>query len=1016
MQDYPFLGWIPEVPQYLQELLRRDGRQGATEICLRCQIEQRGVRGQALYRCRDCDEPDLLCGTCILDNHQSRPLCRIEMWNGQFFERYSLRQLGLVVQLGHGSHDSCYTPQMAPTDFVVIDTNGLHFVNVLYCACTKSGDAGPYRSQLLRHGWYPATNAEPKTCVTFRCLEMFHTMTLQGKVTTYDFYNGLEKLGNNTSIKDNLNFPHTDRYKSFMRCIREWRYLKMLKRAGRGHDRERGVIETHPGELAIVCPACPRPGVNLPDDWKDAPLEWRFLYIVFLAVDACFRLKRRLVSSTKKDPDLVDGKAYFTEHEPFRKYLLTVTDQKEMSTCSGLAALDHANTKYSKGYSETGKGLVCCTRHEFVQPNGVVSLQKGERRYANMDYAFASALRHVSADLPKVVSYDIVCQWWKNLAARLKTLPSHIRINIVLHMYRFVIPKLHIHGHQTACRLTYALSYLVGAGRTDGEGIERAWANMGPVATSTVEMGPGGSHDTLEDHWAGWNWGKLIGLGDLLLRRLLAALEQRSVHKAALKEFSRGQESYVKAWAKRIIDWERDNSQPNPYELPENGLTEAKVRLQLAEEDEEAAKKDGDTNHASDVSPAAFISEGLDLEDVGIAKAEAQFAKLTDAQQMSLMTRRAKLRRGITRLRRAQNIHTPTAIQAAEAWALQVKDSDDRLAELVPLFLPSSLSPAQCASIPSSTCDTEARLRHAQCQSALDGVRSFLFIKTGLISYRKSHVRHQGATTRSRSLLERNEVKIQYHAAKYNMARRALIALLGVESVTWPLLRKKDLRLPEDSENLARRSQRKIRGKKRKNIDDETTPQQENDSEDAEVDERPLDARLSHLKRCREAMGDGYRQISWIWNSAGASGAMTDNELCEVLRVEWSKAYSRTKRWCEEVLLLKEEMRRTLVSFEHKADWWDMQVQGPLTDDEQLSEGASAYAKKQAHLYRSLAAECRRLWGAYASGSLPDPEDPDEVDVDVGLGLLVDEEPEIEEDLNQWVRSDDLCIDVNMEG
>jgi hypothetical protein len=53
----------------------------------------------------------------------------------------------------------------------------------------------------LRRSWYPATHKEPQTCTTFRALEMFHIMTLQGKVTTYDFYSGLEKLTDNTGMK-----------------------------------------------------------------------------------------------------------------------------------------------------------------------------------------------------------------------------------------------------------------------------------------------------------------------------------------------------------------------------------------------------------------------------------------------------------------------------------------------------------------------------------------------------------------------------------------------------------------------------------------------------------------------------------------------------------------------------------------------------------------------------------------------------------------------------------------------
>jgi hypothetical protein len=47
-------------------------------------------------------------------------------------------------------------------------------------------------------------------------------------------------------------------------------------------------------------------------------------------MDACFRLKWRLVSSELKDPALGSGWAYTVETGPYRKYLLTVTDQKEV--------------------------------------------------------------------------------------------------------------------------------------------------------------------------------------------------------------------------------------------------------------------------------------------------------------------------------------------------------------------------------------------------------------------------------------------------------------------------------------------------------------------------------------------------------------------------------------------------------------------------------------------------------------------------------------------------------------
>jgi hypothetical protein len=56
--------------------------------------------------------------------------------------------------------------------------------------------------------------------------------------------------------------------------IREWRHLKMLKRSGYGHLKDE--VETQSHSCALLCPACPLPGINLPPNWENAPKEKRF--------------------------------------------------------------------------------------------------------------------------------------------------------------------------------------------------------------------------------------------------------------------------------------------------------------------------------------------------------------------------------------------------------------------------------------------------------------------------------------------------------------------------------------------------------------------------------------------------------------------------------------------------------------------------------------------------------------------------------------------------------------------
>ncbi|KAJ7717745.1 hypothetical protein DFH07DRAFT_761865, partial [Mycena maculata] len=71
----------------------------------------------------------------------------------------------------------------------------------------------------------------------------------------------------------------------------------------------------------------------------------RHLYTFFLALDACFRLKRRLISSELKDPGLGVGMAYMLKNEPYREYLRTVTDQKEVGGL-GTWAVDGTDSGY----------------------------------------------------------------------------------------------------------------------------------------------------------------------------------------------------------------------------------------------------------------------------------------------------------------------------------------------------------------------------------------------------------------------------------------------------------------------------------------------------------------------------------------------------------------------------------------------------------------------------------------------------------------------------------------------
>lgn len=208
-------------------------------------------------------------------------LNRHQRWGDEaFFYRVSLKSLGLRIQLGHPLNALCLLPQPAKADqFVIIDSDGVHDVSLDFCGCPS---AKTHATQLLRFSLFPATVQFPATAATFRSLNHFQMLSFEAKISVHDYYDGLVRQSDNTGMKSvpvrqflaigsalNTN-SFQDREDKFRLMVREWRHLHLLKRAGRGHDLA-GLEATALGSCAVLCPACPHPGINLPDDWMDAP-------------------------------------------------------------------------------------------------------------------------------------------------------------------------------------------------------------------------------------------------------------------------------------------------------------------------------------------------------------------------------------------------------------------------------------------------------------------------------------------------------------------------------------------------------------------------------------------------------------------------------------------------------------------------------------------------------------------------------------------------------------------------
>ncbi|KAG2101391.1 uncharacterized protein F5147DRAFT_747022 [Suillus discolor] len=872
-------------------------------------------RRESLHRCEDCYGPEILCKSCCLLKH-AREYFKVlalfpffdnaQKWTGTYFERIALADMGLRVQLGHQGM-SCLCPQRGHVSFVVIHTNAIHH-------------RVSHRQQLLHCEWYPATLHFPQSACTKRVLEFFLVLTWSSKVSGYEFYTSLERLTDNT----HLNVP---KYKEFMRMVRQFRHIKLMKQAGRGNVTG-GIYKTEPGALAIKCPACPQPGVNLPEDWDKVEGSMKFLYYLIIAMDANFRLKDRARSSSTADPGLHTGLAYFVPDKPYVEHILKNASQTDISTCSGFRTLAHAESKYLSGLQATGIGLCLCACHEFVRPQGVGDLQKGER-YTNMDFIFFSSIMPLLL-LSIIISYDIACQWKINLTKRINELPEHLQIPaaVALATFIFGIPKFHCPAHEEKCAIPHSLNLIPGVGRTDGEGIERNWAEMNRVANSTKEMGPGSQHDVLDDHFGHHNWHKYTGLGLSLRRKLLNAIKECTHHQSFLRDFDSSiNEALRGEWSAMIEAWERDKSSLNPYVLSRISLSEAQVHVNFADEEKITIRNGRKLPH--ETTPSSFIN--MALIDLPSSLSANQYAKLHQ--------RRVTLRRQLDCFHIIQRVY----MVGIGSWIEQQdRDSSDDV-EDESLWLPSTLPASDREAIcTNDIAHIEAELRKGQCRDALDRLHRHLHTKSHFIKHRNLDLRGQRANTRATSFLARFDSKINAATVKYCVAWSALLELVGINELEreFQCLQAKDIVAPVDTVSGVR-STTGMRGKTRSERD------------------------------ASRGLGQGYQMTSWIWLT---SGVQDDMGLNDVLHVEWAKSRARAQRWNEEVLLLKEEMWRTRQFLAWCAQQW-RSVTELSHQDVQIVAGTAAYAQRQAAIQHALLARFTSLWGTGVSADDTAAED-----------------------------------------
>ena len=125
-------------------------------------------------------------------------------------------------------------------------------------------------------------------------------------------------------------------------------------------------------------------------------------------------------------------------------------------------------------------------------------------RYINADFALARTLEETDEGLELVYCYDVACQYSVNLTKRFEKREPHLAHRIPL----MRIGKMHVQAHKEQCQYLCALGYTFGVGRTDGEEVERFWAEFNQASGSTKQMNAGHRKEVLNDMMNDWNWSK----------------------------------------------------------------------------------------------------------------------------------------------------------------------------------------------------------------------------------------------------------------------------------------------------------------------------------------------------------------------------------------------------------------------------------------------------------------------------------------------------------------------------
>ncbi|KAF7969559.1 hypothetical protein HWV62_26913 [Athelia sp. TMB] len=696
-----------------------------------------------IIKCLDCFMSPSTCQACFASAHIHNPTHWAERWNGHFFVRHDISQLdGYVISLGHSGARCPKHPvdnNSKAVKFTLCDRTGIHETKVLFCDCIGGGHP---TDQLMSAAIFPGSMGSPITGFTFNLLKDFHLQALTSKKTAYNFVAALRRRSNNA---DPTKVP-------FLRVIRVFKVLTMLKRSGQAHGIDAHFPLRPPGSIIVPCFACPEVGLNMSFDDQEIDEEFRWTFW-----------------PSTDDVSLTEGRGIFPAKDSYQAYLKHAGISPEKSTCAKLNAVDMQNKLKFRGCTITGVVSVNCARHNFFWHGSTVDLQLGEK-YSNTDYALAQSLYLANQLWWILLTYDINCQYGINLVERFrKSFPGLVGTAEKLVL---LVGKMHLRGHKEDCQYRFSLNYTDCCGHTAGEAIEGSWAEAKQAGTSTKEMNPGHRHDTLTDYQNDWNHGKVQGLTDYLYRQYTnakATLPGKIMHFHGLSR-RHGQELATK-WLKMPTTpiFKRKEWHSVYRYLPGRATV---FRNMLADE----ASRASAISDQQTTPVAIFLNEGLKLKSTQwkaahILKHHRKHKDPADLTQ--LQTLRVSLTVAIKKWRKQQQVIMPSVVDLVVKQQVETPEEET-------LFLPSDFqegaSDHQKYQL-ETLAPQELKLWEGSAHDHLESVRQAVKYVVSLAGDKRRHACGRPMNTRATEILNQGNEKKRAAVESYRKAREIIVQL-----------------------------------------------------------------------------------------------------------------------------------------------------------------------------------------------------------------------------------------------